>query len=130
MCPALGTASAAHCAVPGPAWLRSARLRASHDGAASRVPPALCVVQVKASRKIKKLLTGRLYSAVSTYPAFPGDESNYLRALIARIGAATVVAPADLFSFNDETGELERSEEWEAPGSGRDFAAPSAWVHT
>ncbi len=50
--------------------------------------------QIKASRRIKKLLTGRLTSHVSTYPAFPGNEANYLRALIARIGAATVVAPS------------------------------------
>ncbi|GLI63341.1 hypothetical protein VaNZ11_006263 [Volvox africanus] len=84
--------------------------------------------QVKASRKIKKLLTGRLTSHVSTYPAFPGNEANYLRALIARIGAATVVAPTDFYTLNDETGELEASEDWE-PQPGREMAVPSAWVH-
>ncbi|KAG2444989.1 hypothetical protein HYH02_008859 [Chlamydomonas schloesseri] len=90
--------------------------------------PDVTPAQVKASRRIKKLLTGRLTSHVSTYPAFPGNEANYLRALIARIGAATVVAPSDLFSLNDETGELERAEDWEPP-AGREMAAPSAWVH-
>ena len=90
--------------------------------------PRVFTSQVKASRRIKKLLTGRLTSHVSTYPAFPGNEANYLRALIARISAATVVAPSDLFSLNDETGELERAEDWEPP-AGREMAAPTAWVH-
>ncbi|KAG2495962.1 hypothetical protein HYH03_005892 [Edaphochlamys debaryana] len=90
--------------------------------------PDVTPAQVKASRRIKKLLTGRLTSHVSTYPAFPGNEANYLRALIARIGHATVVAPADLFSLNDETQELEKAEDWEAP-PGREMAVPGAWVH-
>ncbi|KXZ46194.1 hypothetical protein GPECTOR_46g263 [Gonium pectorale] len=90
--------------------------------------PDVTPAQIKASRRIKKLLTGRLTSHVSTYPAFPGNEANYLRALIARIGSATVVAPADYFAQNDETNELEKAEDWEAP-PGREMAQPSAWVH-
>ncbi|GLC46426.1 putative splicing factor, arginine/serine-rich 4 [Pleodorina starrii] len=90
--------------------------------------PNVTPAQVKASRRIKKLLTGRLTSHVSTYPAFPGNEANYLRALIARIGAATVVAPTDFYGLNDETEELEAAEDWEPP-PGRELAVPSAWVH-
>jgi len=36
-------------------------------------------VQVKAARRLKRLLTGRLESAVSSYPVFPGTEANFLR---------------------------------------------------
>lgn len=38
--------------------------------------------QVKAARCLKRLLTGRLSSPVSSYPVFPGDETNYLRAQV------------------------------------------------
>lgn len=34
------------------------------------------------SLQIKKLLTGRLSSQVSSYPVFPGTEANYLRAQV------------------------------------------------
>jgi hypothetical protein len=40
--------------------------------------------QVKAARCIKRLLTGRLSSAVSSYPRFPGTEASYLRAQVTR----------------------------------------------
>ena len=85
-------------------------------------------LQIKASRLIKKLLTGRLSSPVSTYPAFPGNEANYLRALIARIGAATLLAPSGLYSVNDETMELEAAEDFE-PQPGREMAQAANWVH-
>ncbi|GFR44664.1 hypothetical protein Agub_g5954 [Astrephomene gubernaculifera] len=90
--------------------------------------PDVTPAQIKASRRIKKLLTGRLTSHVSTYPAFPGNEANYLRSLIARIAAATIVAPTDLFLVNEDTNELERSEDWE-PQPGREMAVPGGWVH-
>jgi hypothetical protein len=55
--------------------------------------PAVTPAQVKASRRVKKLLTGRLGSAVSAYPLFPGTEANYLRALVGA-GAAAGAAGA------------------------------------
>ncbi len=136
------------------------------------------------ARQIKKLLTGRLESPVSTFPVFPGEwwcsfshwtegkrecmrivcgrqpgqrlgggkkqlgiaqdaqprtqprhhfiragtEANYLRAQIARIAATTVACPAGSFAPNDETNELERSEDWEGV-PGRDAAQLGSWVH-
>lgn len=44
--------------------------------------PSVTPTQIKTSRRIKKLLTGRLSSQVSSYPLFPGAEANYLRALV------------------------------------------------
>lgn len=84
--------------------------------------------EVKVARQIKKLLTGRLESPVSTFPAFPGTEANYLRAQIARIAATTVACPAGSFAPNDETNELERSEDWEGV-PGREAAQLGSWVH-
>jgi hypothetical protein len=47
--------------------------------------------QVKAARRIKKLMTGRLGSEVSAYPVFPGKEANYLRAQVGAVGVGVGV---------------------------------------
>lgn len=47
--------------------------------------PNVTPQQLTAARKIKKFFTGRLDAPVVSYPPFPGNESNYLRAQIARI---------------------------------------------
>jgi hypothetical protein len=83
--------------------------------------------QIKAARQIKKFLTGRLTSHVSTYPMFPGNEANFLRAQIARIAATTVCAPAGLFSANDD-GSLENNEDF-AGFPGRELNSVVNWVH-
>lgn len=48
--------------------------------------PNVTPQQLTAARKIKKFFTGRLDAPVVSYPPFPGNEANYLRAQIARIG--------------------------------------------
>ncbi|KAF5843246.1 radial spokehead-like protein [Dunaliella salina] len=89
--------------------------------------PIVTPDQIKAARLLKKLLTGRLDSLVSTYPLFPGNEANYLRAQIARIACTTVLAPNGQFTTNDEN-EPEPNEEFEGL-PGRDLAETSNWVH-
>lgn len=49
--------------------------------------------QLQASRRIHKYMTGRLEAPVNSYPAFPGNESDLLRCVIARISAGTVMSP-------------------------------------
>ena len=44
------------------------------------------------------------------YPAFPGTEADYLRALVGRIASATVVCPAGYFKMNED-GAVEKDEE-------------------
>lgn len=83
--------------------------------------------QIKAARQIKKFLTGRLTSHVSTYPLFPGNEANFLRAQIARIASTTVCAPSGLFSAGDD-GSLEKSEDF-AGFQGRELSGTANWVH-
>ncbi|KAK7468095.1 hypothetical protein BaRGS_00036678 [Batillaria attramentaria] len=50
--------------------------------------PPVTPAQIVSARKIKKFFTGRLDAPVVAYPPFPGNETNYLRAQIARISAA------------------------------------------
>ncbi|KAI8464163.1 MAG: flagellar radial spoke protein 4 [Monoraphidium minutum] len=89
--------------------------------------PHVTPAQVKAARRIKKLLTGRLTSQVSSYPVFPGTEANYLRAQIARIAATTVLCPAGLFVVNEDGG-LDKAEEW-SPLPDREMGAAANWAH-
>lgn len=71
--------------------------------------------QIVQARKIKKFFTGYLDAPVVSYPPFPGNEANYLRAQIARISAATHISPLGFYQFNEEEGDEE-----EEGGAGRD----------
>ncbi|GFR44665.1 hypothetical protein Agub_g5955 [Astrephomene gubernaculifera] len=84
--------------------------------------------QIKASRLLRRFLTGRLEAPVSAYPAFPGNEAVYLRTLIARIAAATVCCPRGFFLADEDTAELGQNEEW-LPLKGREMALPVNWSH-
>lgn len=42
-----------------------------------------------------------------SYPPFPGNESNYLRAQIARISAGTHISPLSYYIFDEEEEEEE-----------------------
>ncbi|KAM9676167.1 radial spoke head protein 4 homolog A [Dama dama] len=77
--------------------------------------PAVTPAQIVIARKIKKFFTGRLDTPIISYPPFPGNESNYLRAQIARISAGTHVSPLGFYHFGEEEGEEEEEIE-----SGRD----------
>ena len=77
--------------------------------------PAVTPAQIVTARKIKKFFTGRLDTPIISYPPFPGNESNYLRAQIARISAGTHVSPLGFYHFGEEEGEEEEEIE-----SGRD----------
>lgn len=57
--------------------------------------------QISQSRLIKHFFTGDLNKEITSYPAYPGTEKNYLRAQIARIGATTHVSPAGKFKFSE-----------------------------
>ncbi|XP_055455397.1 radial spoke head protein 4 homolog A [Psammomys obesus] len=72
--------------------------------------PSVTPAQIVTARKIKKFFTGRLDAAVVSYPPFPGNESNYLRAQIARISAGTHVSPLGFYQFGEEEEEEEEVE--------------------
>jgi radial spoke head protein 4/6 len=44
---------------------------------------------------------------ILSYPPFRGNESNYLRAQIARISAATHISPVGYYQFDEEETEEE-----------------------
>ncbi|XP_019936355.1 radial spoke head protein 4 homolog A [Paralichthys olivaceus] len=73
--------------------------------------PSVSPAQITVARQIRKFFTGKLDAPVNSYPPFPGNEANYLRAQIARISAGTQVSPQGFF----QTGEEEGDEEDEAP---------------
>jgi len=85
---------------------------------------------VLAAQRIRKYFTGELGAPVACYPAFPGPESAYLRAQIARICQATAVMPAN-YLVKDEESEatpqpLIRNADYAVPD---DLPEPTAWVH-
>ncbi|XP_036158803.1 radial spoke head protein 6 homolog A isoform X1 [Myotis myotis] len=77
--------------------------------------PHVTPSQIAQARKIKKFFTGYLDAPVISYPPFPGNEANYLRAQIARISSATHISPLGFYQFNEEEGDEE-----EEGGAGRD----------
>ncbi|XDV47897.1 hypothetical protein PO909_017439 [Leuciscus waleckii] len=80
------------CQQPGMPWVRL---------------PVVTPAQITAARQIRRLFSGRLDAPVVSFPPFPGNEANYLRAQIARISAATHVSPAGFYQFGEDEGEDE-----------------------
>ncbi|XP_014673530.1 PREDICTED: radial spoke head protein 4 homolog A-like [Priapulus caudatus] len=75
----------------------------------TRLPP-VTPAQMVAARMIRKLFTGHLDAPVNSYPVFPGNEANYLRAQIARISAATQISPLGFYHFDEEEEEQEETD--------------------
>ncbi|MED6240403.1 Radial spoke head protein 6 A, partial [Ataeniobius toweri] len=73
--------------------------------------PPVSPAQITIARQIRKFFTGNLDSSVVSYPPFPGNEANYLRAQIARISAGTQVSPQGFY----QTGVEDVDEEDEVP---------------
>ncbi|XP_031572967.1 radial spoke head protein 4 homolog A-like [Actinia tenebrosa] len=73
--------------------------------------PPVTPAQITIARQIKKFFTGRLDAPISSYPPFPGNESNYLRAQLARITAGCSISPAGYYMFEEEEEEEDETEE-------------------
>ena len=58
-------------------------------------------------------MTSMILFQVVSFPPFPGNEANYLRAQIGRISAGTHISPLGFYQFDEE-------EEEEEEGEGRD----------
>ncbi|GAB1607471.1 radial spoke head protein 6 homolog A-like [Argonauta hians] len=72
--------------------------------------PLVTPAQITVARQVRKYFTGRLDAPIITYPPFPGNETNYLRAQIARISAGTQVSITGFYQFDDEEEEEEEGE--------------------
>ncbi|NWV14174.1 RSH4A protein, partial [Ptilonorhynchus violaceus] len=97
--------------------------------------PPVTPAQIVCARKIKKFFTGRLDAPVLSFPPFPGNEANYLRAQIARISAGTHVSPTGFYQFANEDEEEEEGDTYE---ENPDFEPPpvaemvdslTTWAH-
>eukprot|EP00210_Caulerpa_lentillifera_P007584 g7244.t1 len=91
--------------------------------------PDTTPAQIKASRELRRFLTGSLQSDAWSlvYPPFPGTEAYYLRAIIARIAATTTLCVTGMFTINED-GVLEKQEEFSVP-SQDDLNSLSSWCH-
>ncbi|XP_057315110.1 radial spoke head protein 4 homolog A-like [Hydractinia symbiolongicarpus] len=74
-----------------------------------RLPP-VTPQQIQVARQIRKLMTGDLDAPVVSYPPYPGNEANYLRAQIARISAATHISPQGYYIFEEDEEEEDEEE--------------------
>jgi len=99
------------------------------SGAAWVRLPNVTPHQIIVARTNRRVLTGDLSAPVGGHPPFPGNESNYLRALIALISASTAIAPSGVFTAvdGDENGAIQPNEE---PGDAPDLTQIDSWVHT
>ena len=70
--------------------------------------PNVTSSQLQSSRTFKTILSGNLNSPAPA--GFPGYERHLLRTAIARISAATIIAPAGFFTVNE--AEISRSEDY------------------
>ncbi|KAL2095029.1 hypothetical protein ACEWY4_009748 [Coilia grayii] len=111
------------CQEPGLPWVRL---------------PSVTPLQISTARQIRKFFTGRLNTPVISFPPFPGNEANYLRAQIARISAGTQVSPLGFFQFAEEEGEddddgaranFEENPDFEGIPVTEMAESLSAWVH-
>lgn len=67
--------------------------------------PHVTPAEIVTSRRITRILTGKLDSPVESYPPFQGTEANYLRALIARISSGTQISPTGYYMLDNEEEE-------------------------
>lgn len=81
---------------------------------------------ITCARQIKRFLTGDVGATVLGYPAFPGTEGAYLRAIIALVNADCAVAPKGYFQASDEGDAINVDDEYAMPGAA-DLADAASW---
>ncbi|NXP97730.1 RSH4A protein, partial [Vidua macroura] len=99
--------------------------------------PPVTPAQIVCARQIKKFFTGRLDAPVVSFPPFPGNEANYLRAQIARISAGTHVSPTGFYQFPEDEEEeeeegadiYEENPEFEPPPVVEMVESLAMWAH-
>eukprot|EP00484_Ammonia_sp_Unknown_P001539 CAMPEP_0197021510 /NCGR_PEP_ID=MMETSP1384-20130603/2397_1 /TAXON_ID=29189 /ORGANISM="Ammonia sp." /LENGTH=539 /DNA_ID=CAMNT_0042449353 /DNA_START=55 /DNA_END=1674 /DNA_ORIENTATION=+ len=89
--------------------------------------------QIKQSRQVHRLFTGNLSAKVGGRAHFGWSEAELLRAQIARISCATILAPAEYFTKPEEEDEenpfvIELNEEFAANEDGG--VSKESWVHS
>lgn len=81
------------------------------------------------ARLIKHVMSGDLNASIESNPPFPGKERHFLRAQLARIFAATQIAPKGLYEIDEETNKVKMSEEFALPSTD-ELKTLEAWGNT
>lgn len=87
---------------PGTGANRFAYWACSYAGGPWTRLPNVTPAQVRGAGEIRRFFSGDLEAEVGGHPPFPGKEKEYLRAVIARITADTVISPAGVFTADEE----------------------------
>lgn len=74
-------------------------------------------------------MTGDLNACIDSNPPFPGKERHFLRAQLARIFAATQIAPKGLYEMDEETNKMKMAEEFSVPST-EELNNLEAWGNT
>ncbi len=72
---------------------------------------------IQFARLIKHVMSGDLNATIDSNPPFPGKERHFLRAQLARIFAATQIAPKGLYEIDEESGKVRFAEEFSVPAT-------------
>lgn len=64
--------------------------------------PMITDQQMKVSRQIKRVLTGKLDNKVEGYPHFTGDEKHLLKCQLVRITHSCNIVPLGMMKGNDD----------------------------
>jgi len=92
--------------------------------------PDVTPAQIASSRGVRRFFTGSLDAAVPSCPPFPGNESNYLRAVIARITHGTRVIPRGRLVVAEEEADPSVADDFSGlPAAELSHAASNNWVH-
>lgn len=83
--------------------------------------------QIILARQMRRYFTGDLNAKVYGFPRFPWTEKEYLRAQIARIAAATLIAPRGAYNIGDDEA-VAVDEEFQGT-SVEELITPDGWTH-
>ncbi|XP_035214101.1 radial spoke head protein 6 homolog A-like [Stegodyphus dumicola] len=108
-----------------------------------RCLPHLKPIHIIQARATKRFFVGNLEAELSGCLPYPGKEAHYLRAQIARITAATCIAPKDYYALpseDDDEGEDEEESDSKVIAKNEEYETKSikemiaeglnAWVHS
>lgn len=102
---------------------------ASHlDGNWEKLPD-VDPAQITVSRQIEYIVSGNLDTTIASIPFFPGTERHYLRAVIARITADTVLTMTGFLEKNEDGGGIKEAEEFVFPSSPSELLNAAKWSH-
>jgi len=78
---------------------------------------------------VNRYVTGNLQGRVEGFPRYPYTEAIYLRCIIQRISASTIVVPKGVYIYDNEN-QVVVNEEWDGRSSASDLQYGEGWTHS